>query len=77
MASNCPSAEASGNGNLVRFNLAQFSEVELQALLKHREGLYCTILMGYIGTIGYILGLYWGVIGIMEKKMETTILYYT
>ena len=27
---------------------------------------------GYIGIIGYILGLYWDN-GIMEKKMETTI----
>ena len=31
---------------------------------------------GYIGfCIGVILGLYWGYIGIMEKKMETTIVY--
>ena len=34
-----------------------------------------TIIMGYIGTIGYI---YWGnigvILGIMEKKMETTII---
>ena len=28
-----------------------------------------TAIMGYIGIIGYILGLYWEV----EKKMETTI----
>ena len=27
--------------------------------------------------MGYILGLYWGYIGIMEKKMETTILGYS
>ena len=26
-----------------------------------------------IGIMGYILGLYWGYIGIMEKKMEATI----
>ena len=32
-----------------------------------------TTTMGYIGSIGYILGLYRGYIGIMEKKMETTI----
>ena len=25
-----------------------------------------------IGSIGVILGLYWGSIGIMEKKMEST-----
>ena len=28
---------------------------------------------GYKDYIGYILGLYWGYIGIMEKKLETTI----
>ena len=28
----------------------------------------------YRDYVGYILGLYWGNIGIMEKKMETTIL---
>ena len=27
----------------------------------------------YRDYVGYILGLYWGNIGIMEKKMETTI----
>ena len=27
----------------------------------------------YYSIIGYILGFYWGTIGIMEKKMETTI----
>ena len=32
-----------------------------------------TTIMGYVG---YILGLYWGNIGIMEKKMETTILHW-
>ena len=38
--------------------------------------------MGYIGIIrdyrliGYILGLYWGYKGTMEKKMETTIVYW-
>ena len=32
-----------------------------------------TTIMGYIGII---LELYWGYIGIIEKKMETTILYY-
>ena len=31
-----------------------------------------TTIMGYIGII---LGLYWGNIGIMEKKMEATIVY--
>ena len=31
---------------------------------------------GYIGIIGYyILGFYSGYIGIVEKKMETTIVY--
>ena len=30
-----------------------------------------TTTMGYIRMIRYILGLYWGNIGIMEKKMET------
>ena len=29
-----------------------------------------------MGYIGYILGLYWGYVGIMEKKMETTIMGY-
>ena len=29
-----------------------------------------TIIMGYIGIVGVILGLYW----IMEKKMEITIM---
>ena len=29
--------------------------------------------MEAIGIIGVILGLYWGYMGIMEKKMETTI----
>ena len=24
--------------------------------------------------LGYILGLYWGYIGIMEKKLETTVM---
>ena len=33
-----------------------------------------TIIIGYIGIIGYILGLDRGCIGIMENKMETTIL---
>ena len=32
-----------------------------------------TTIMGYIGII---LGLYWGYIGIMEKRMETTIVYW-
>ena len=32
-----------------------------------------TTTMGYIGVI---LGLYWGYIGIMEKKMETTTMGY-
>ena len=32
-----------------------------------------TTTMGYIGLIGYILGLYWGYIWMMEDKMETTI----
>ena len=27
----------------------------------------------YIQILGHILGLYWGYIGIMEKKMDTTI----
>ena len=31
-----------------------------------------TTTMGYIGIRRYILGLYRGYIGIMEKKMETT-----
>ena len=26
--------------------------------------------------IGYILGLYWGYIGLMEKKMEATVIGY-
>ena len=26
--------------------------------------------------LGYILGLYWGYIGIMEKKMETTLICF-
>ena len=29
---------------------------------------------GIVGSIGVIVGLYWGYIGIMEKKMETTVL---
>ena len=28
---------------------------------------------GIVGSIGVIVGLYWGYIGIMEKKMETTV----
>ena len=31
---------------------------------------------GIIRFIGGILGLYWGYIGIMEKKMETTIMRF-
>ena len=42
-----------------------------------------TIIWGYIGIIlglyrdyiGVILGLHWGYIGIMEKRMETTVVY--
>ena len=30
----------------------------------------------YRDYIGYILGLYWGYMGIMEKKMEATIVVY-
>ena len=29
---------------------------------------------GIIGAIGGLEGIYWGYIGIMEKKMETTIM---
>ena len=32
--------------------------------------------METIGTIGYILGLYWGYMGMMEEKMEITIMGY-
>ena len=30
----------------------------------------------FLTDIGYILGLLWGIIGIMEKKMETTIVFW-
>ena len=51
----------------------------VSALVFCIQGL-CVILVGdngkengnYYIIIGYILGLYWGYIGIMEKKMETT-----
>ena len=29
-----------------------------------------------MGIMGYILGLYWGFTGIMERKMETTIVFF-
>ena len=29
-----------------------------------------------MGYIGYIVGLYWGYMGMMESKMETTIMGY-
>ena len=43
--------------------------------MSHILGLYIRVIsIGVIGYIlGYILGLYRGYIGIMEKKMETTI----
>ena len=34
----------------------------------------CTMEAGVIGLIGDIFGMYWGNIGLMEKKMETTIM---
>ena len=33
-------------------------------------------MVAIMGYIGYILGQYWGYIGIMEKKMETIIMGY-
>ena len=40
---------------------------------KHNGGYYG--ILGYIGDHGYrVLGLYWGYMGLMEKKMEVTIL---
>ena len=37
-------------------------------------GLQCY--QGYIGVIGIISGLYWGCVGILETKMETTMMGY-
>ena len=49
-------------------------------ILGFMSGLYWGYIRVYIGIIGiilgFMLGLCWGYMGIMEKKMETTILGY-
>ena len=40
---------------------------------RKKVGSDCVALGGYMGGWYLLKGLYWGYIGIMEKKMETTV----